>query len=86
MSIVDLVNKKGLPFFFALLLVFVVCAVPASAAASTEVTVQKIADDGTTVLDEVTVSAEWMETNLPVMGDGITHYYGHGLCMEYTYC
>ena len=28
--------------------------------------------------DERTVSAAWMEANLPVMGDGITHYYGQG--------
>ncbi|WAI00349.1 hypothetical protein [Methanogenium organophilum] len=75
---VDLVNKKGLPFLFALLLVLVVCAVPVTAAASTEVTVQKIAADGTTVLDERTISATEMEATLPIMGDGTTHYYGHG--------
>ncbi len=73
-----MVNKRGLPLFFALLLVLVVCAVPACAASTTEVTVQKIADDGTTVLNETTVSAAWMEANLPVMGDGTTHYYAQG--------
>ncbi|KAF1078975.1 hypothetical protein [Methanogenium sp. MK-MG] len=77
MSLVDLINKRGLPLFFALLLVAVVCTVPVCAA-STEVTVQKIAADGTTVLDEQTVSATWMEANLPVMGDGTTHYYAQG--------
>ncbi|GAB7015503.1 hypothetical protein [Methanogenium cariaci] len=82
MSLVDMINKRDLPLFFALLLVAVVCAVPACAASTTEVTVQKIADDGTTVLDERTVSATWMEENLPVMGDGTTHYYAQGPSFE----
>ncbi len=78
MSLVDMINKRSLPLFFALLLVAVVCAVPACAASTTEVTVQKIAVDGTTVLNEKTVTAAWMENNLPVMGDGTTHYYAQG--------
>jgi hypothetical protein len=54
-------------------LVNAACAVP-----TTAVHVVKYADDGTTVLNETTVTYQWMETNLPVQGDGITHYYHQG--------
>ncbi|MDT8356983.1 MAG: PEGA domain-containing protein [Methanomicrobiaceae archaeon] len=46
--------------------------------ATTTVTVRKLAYDGETVLDEITVDYEWMEDNLPVYGDGVTHYYHQG--------
>ena len=49
-----------------------------SAIASTEVTVTKLANDGVTVLDQVTVNYTWMMDNLPVYGDGVTHYYHQG--------
>ena len=78
MCLINLINKKGLLLFFALILVLVVCAVPVCAASTMEVTVQKIAADGTTVLNETTVTATWMEANLPVLGDGMTHYYAQG--------
>jgi PKD repeat protein len=51
---------------------------PALAAPSTNVTVTKLASDGMTVLDQITVDYSWMETNLPVYGDGVTHYYHQG--------
>jgi hypothetical protein len=54
-------------------LVNAACAVP-----TTAVHVVKYANDGTTVLNETTVTYQWMETNLPVQGDGITHYYHQG--------
>ncbi len=54
-------------------LVHVMCAAP-----TTEVRVTKYAADGTTVLNETTVSYQWMEANLPVYGDGLTHYYHQG--------
>ena len=38
----------------------------------------KYAADGTTVLNETTVDYHWMEANLPVQGDGKTHYYHQG--------
>ncbi len=62
-----------------LLLAGLVLVLPA-AAASTEVTVIKYANDGTTVLDQRTLSIPDMETNLglPVYGDGTTHYYFQG--------
>lgn len=54
----------------------------ASTGATTEVYVVKLAEDGTTVLAETTVSYEWMEENLPVQGDGVTHYYHQGPVFE----
>ncbi|MBT8508668.1 hypothetical protein AZH53_09650 [Methanomicrobiaceae archaeon CYW5] len=54
-------------------------AAPASAAnATTELTITKLASDGSTVLAQQTVDIPWMEANLPVYGDGITHYYHQG--------
>ena len=63
-----------------LLLVCTVCI--AYADPTTEVHVVKYAEDGTTVLNETDVTYEWMEANLPVQGDGVTHYYHHGPVFE----
>jgi hypothetical protein len=51
---------------------------PASAAASTTIRIVKYAADGTTVLDEETVSIATLESTLAVQGDGTTHYYTEG--------
>ena len=48
----------------------------------TEVHLVKYASDGTTILNETTVNYTWMEKNLPVQGDGITHYYHQGPVFE----
>jgi hypothetical protein len=57
-------------------------AFPVRAAdATTSVTITKLAKDGTTVLDQVTVTVEQMMTGspeLPIYGDGVTHYYFQG--------
>ena len=50
--------------------------------ATTEVHLVKYAEDGSTVLEEKTVSYEWLENNLPVQGDGVTHYYHQGPVFE----
>jgi hypothetical protein len=50
----------------------------AYAAPTSEVHVVKYAADGTTILNETTVDYHWMEANLPVQGDGKTHYYHQG--------
>lgn len=50
---------------------------PASAAPTTEVTVSVIDENGDT-LSEKTLDYKWMEENLPVYGDGVTHYYHQG--------
>jgi hypothetical protein len=53
-----------------------------AAGATTELHIVKYAADGTTVLAETTVSYQWMEENLPVLGDGATHYYHQGPVFE----
>jgi hypothetical protein len=48
---------------------------------TTSVTVTKLANDGTTVLGQVTVTVEEMmagSAELPIYGDGVTHYYFQG--------
>lgn len=45
---------------------------------TTSVTIIKYDTDGTTILDQETVTWEWMRDNLPVQGNGITHYYHQG--------
>ena len=66
------------------LVLFAICLsiLPAGSALAadptTEVHVVKYASDGTTVVNETTVDYLWMEANLPVQGDGVTHYYMQG--------
>ena len=66
-----------LPFMIVLILLcgFVNAAY---AAPTTSLHVVKYAADGTTVLNETTVDYHWLEANLPVQGDGKTHYYHQG--------
>ncbi|MGB4235589.1 MAG: argininosuccinate synthase [Methanoregulaceae archaeon] len=71
-------RRTGLvPCIIAVILLFglihVTCAAP-----TTEVRVAKYAADGITVLNETKVSYQWMESNLQVHGDGLTHYYHQG--------
>ncbi len=66
-----------------LALMFLLPAVifPSDASAAdptTSLTVKKLAVDASTVIDERTVDYEWLEDNLPVWGDGVTHYYHQG--------
>jgi hypothetical protein len=60
-----------------ILLIFC-CAVAVQAAPTSDVHVVKFAEDGETVLDETTVDYAWLEANLPVYGDGVTHYFHQG--------
>ena len=57
-------------------------AVPAATAATTELQIKKIAADGITIINEKTVDYRWLEANLPVQGDGRTHYYHQGPVFE----
>ena len=45
---------------------------------TTEVHVVKYATDGISIITETTVNYSWMQSNLPVYGDGVTHYYHQG--------
>ncbi|MHC1574597.1 MAG: Ig-like domain-containing protein [Candidatus Methanogasteraceae archaeon] len=65
----------------ALLLLISISTLPLPAQAAeptTDVRVVKYASDETTVLGNATVAYDWMETNLPVYGDGVTHYFHQG--------
>ncbi len=53
-----------------------------SSAQTTEVRLIRYAADGVTILNERTVDYKWMESNLPVLGDGSTHYYHQGPIFE----
>ncbi len=57
-------------------------AAPVAAAATTELRIEKIAADGITVIGEKTVDYRWLEQNLPIQGDGRTHYYHQGPVFE----
>lgn len=63
----------GVALLFPTLPVVVQAAEP-----TTSVHIIKYASDGTTVLNETAVTYQWMENNLPVQGDGETHYYHQG--------
>jgi PKD repeat protein len=47
-------------------------------AATTSIHIVRYANDGTTILNETTKTYQWLEANLPVLGDGTTHYYSQG--------
>jgi parallel beta-helix repeat protein len=47
-------------------------------AATTQVQIVKYANDGTTILNQTTLTWQQMRDTLPVLGDGVTHYYHQG--------
>jgi len=64
--------------YLTILLLLIFASVTFHAAGqTTSVHLVKYAEDGS-VMNETTVTYEWMEANLPVHGDGITHYYHQG--------
>ncbi|MDD3071995.1 MAG: argininosuccinate synthase [Methanoculleus horonobensis] len=76
------IMRTRLPWMLLALLCVSMLAAAASAAPTTELHVVKIAADGQTVLNETTIDYRWMEANLPVLGDGVTHYYHQGPVFE----
>lgn len=83
MAMVNTMKRIYMILAMLLCIVIVNSAIPALAAdPTTEVHVVKYAADGTTILDETTVNYTWMEANLPVLGDGSTHYYFQGPVFE----
>lgn len=75
--------RPGLMLLFTLLLLAALVAIvpPAvTAAPTTSITIKKLASDGSTVLAEKTVDYRWLMNpeNIPVLGDGVTHYYHQG--------
>jgi hypothetical protein len=65
-------------FLVFLLLSWTLISIPVAFAATTTIQVEKISDDGKTILSSKEVNFSWMESNLPVYGDGVTHYYHQG--------
>ena len=72
--------KGKLCFLFLFIFLFSVVEVGALEP-TTEVNVVKYGVNGT-IIDEKTLSYQWMEKNLPIYGDGITHYYHQGPVFE----
>lgn len=68
-------EKSILVTVMVLISLFIIAPVMA---ATTQVQIIRYANDNTTVLNETTVHYTWMEANLPVLGDGTTHYYHQG--------
>lgn len=65
--------------FFSFIFCYAIAALTASAtAATTEIHLARYANDKVSVINETTVRYQWMETHLPVFGDGIVHYYHQG--------
>ena len=74
-------KKTILSALFGITLVVLLCTGVAGAAASTEVTIEKYDAKGA-LLATKTVDYQWMEQNLPVIGDGKTVYYMQGPVFE----
>jgi len=62
----------------SILVVFVMVFYTPVTASTTQLHIVKYAYDGTTILSETTRTYQWMQANLPVLGDGTTHYYHQG--------
>jgi DMSO/TMAO reductase YedYZ molybdopterin-dependent catalytic subunit len=71
-------SKKSLVHVLTIILLSTILLVGSVHAATTEVDIVRYANDGVTILEETTVNYTWMEANLPVLGDGVTHYYHQG--------
>ena len=71
-------RQRQTVFLLAVLLVSTLLFTVPVLAVSTQVHVVKYASDGSTILGETTVTYQWMMSNLPVLGDGLTHYYHQG--------
>jgi PKD repeat protein len=69
-------TRRG--YFLVTLVVFVMIFYSPVTAATTSIHIVKYANDGTTILAETTRTYQWMQANLPVLGDGTTHYYHQG--------
>jgi hypothetical protein len=70
---------------FLILLTFILIiapSIPALAAGTTSLTITKYAGDGSTIIDQVTISYQEMRDSLPVVGDGITHQWLQGPVFE----
>jgi hypothetical protein len=68
---------KTWPLVLVFCCIFVVLITGVSGS-TTQLHVVKFASDNVTVMNQTTITYQEMEKNLPVQGDGITHYYLQG--------
>jgi hypothetical protein len=72
-------DNSGRPgLWFPIILIILVAAVNGVSAGTTGIHLEKIGSDGKTVLAEKSVDYRWMMEKMPVMGNGVTHYYHQG--------
>ena len=64
--------------FLIILLGFAMIISTPVTAATTSIHIVKYANDGKTILSETTKSYQWLQANLPILGDGTIHYYAQG--------
>jgi hypothetical protein len=76
--------RKYLAKLFCLIMVLIIVTafLPAinirGAGGTTSIKITKYDANGVTVIQQQTVTYQWMRDNLPVSGDGTTHYYHQG--------
>ena len=66
------------PLVLLALAILLAMVVPGAAAQTTSLELIRYSWDNTTVAASTTVNISWMKSNLPVMGDGVTHYHFQG--------
>jgi len=71
-------HRARVLLLFAMVAGIAILAFPAAGEPTSSLHVIKLADNGTRVINETTVNPQWMESHLPVQGDGVTHYYHQG--------
>ncbi|MDH7510064.1 MAG: argininosuccinate synthase [Methanolinea sp.] len=69
---------KWFSLFTLFLLAGILLVIYPVTASTTSLHIVELAMDGKTTLSSKDVDVAWMETNLPVYGDGVTHYYHQG--------
>ena len=76
---VDFFSLAGIRSVILVLFIAVLTIVGGvEASPTTNVHIVKFSTDGNTMLAERSVDYQWLESHLPVMGDGRTHYYHQG--------
>jgi hypothetical protein len=78
----NLRRVRNLSYKSFTLITIILLIVISSASATANLEILKYAEDGSTILGEDSAGYKWMEQNLPVKGDGRTHYYLQGPVFE----
>jgi hypothetical protein len=78
----NLLPQLGIVLLLIANLIMAQSIMAAESGATTSVRVAKYGDDDKTILAENNVDYVWLKQNLPVCGDGVTHYYHQGPVFE----